>query len=233
MCIRDSFQALLQTLPGPPLKETISGFHDTVARFARFRSALAADTHDRSAGCPPEIELALAHESFVKSFCSLVDDGTLPQRVAHNDAKINNVMLSDETGEAVCVIDLDTVMPGLALFDFGDMVRTMTTSAREDQAEVGEIALRMDYYEAIAKGYLDSAGHFLSAVEITHMPAAGKLLTIETGLRFLTDYLEGDHYFRTTRPQQNLDRCRTQFALARSIDEQFDAMQALTEKLAG
>ncbi|MDP6993841.1 MAG: aminoglycoside phosphotransferase family protein, partial [Woeseiaceae bacterium] len=137
----------------------------------------------------------------------------------------------DETGEAVCVIDLDTVMPGLALFDFGDMVRTMTTAAAEDRGDSQDITMRMDYYEAIAAGYLDTAGHFLSPDEIAHMPDAGKLLTVETGLRFLTDYLDGDQYFRTSREGQNLDRCRTQFALADSIDSHMGSMRKIAEKL--
>jgi len=225
------FQTLLQDLPGPPLEETIPGFHDAVGRYAQFRSALESDSHERAVHCQPEIEAALRHEPFMQSFCSLIDDGTLPQRIAHNDAKINNVLLSDKTGEAVCVIDLDTVMPGLALFDFGDMVRTMTTAAAEDQGDSQDITMRMDYYEAIAAGYLDTAGHFLSPDEIAHMPDAGKLLTVETGLRFLTDYLDGDQYFRTSREGQNLDRCRTQFALADSIDSHMGSMRKIAEKL--
>ena len=226
------FQCLLQDLPGPPLKETIPGFHDTVARFVQFRAALDVDRHDRARHCQAEIEAALSYEPFVTSFCSLANADVLPVRIAHNDTKINNVMLSDETGEAVCVIDLDTVMPGLALFDLGDMVRTMTVSAREDQADCNDVVMRMDYYEAVTAGYLDAAGAFLSQDEIHNLPDAGKIITLENGLRFLTDHLDGDQYFRTTRENQNLDRCRIQFALVRSIDEQLDTMRSITAKLA-
>jgi len=226
------FQGLLQDLPGPPLKETIAGFHDTVARFAHFRSALEEDSHDRARDCPAEIEFAFQCEPFVQAFCELTDTGVLPARIAHNDAKINNVMLNDETGAAVCVIDLDTVMPGLSLHDFGDLVRTMTTSAAEDQSSDNEVALRLDYYEAVADGYLESARTFLTGDEIQNMPAAGRILTFETGLRFLTDHLTGDQYFRISRDNHNLDRCKTQFALVRSITGQLDAMSGITEKLA-
>ena len=226
------FQCLLQDLPGPPLKETIPGFHDTVDRLEKFRAALDVDRHDRARTCTAETDAALSYEPFVTSFCSLADSGALPSRIAHNDTKINNVMLSDATGEAVCVIDLDTVMTGLALYDFGDMVRTMTISAREDEADCGEVVMRMDYYEAVTAGYLGAAGAFLSQDEIQNLPDAAKIITFENGLRFLTDHLDGDRYFRTSRENQNLDRCRTQFALVRSIDEQLDAMRSITTKLA-
>jgi len=226
------FQCLLQDLPGPSLKETITEFHDTVARLAQFRQAFASDRCDRARNCGPEIEFALECEEFVLSFCALANSGTLPMRVAHNDAKMDNVLLNEETGEAVCVVDFDTVMPGLALFDFGDMVRTMTVAVAEDHVQADEVQLQLEMYTAVAEGFLESTASFLSDDEIQNLPDAGKIITFETGLRFLTDHLSGDEYFRTTRENQNLDRCRAQFALVRSIDEQLDALRSITAKLA-
>lgn len=226
------FQSLLRDLPGPPLHEVIPGFHDTLARFAQFQRALDDDDSGRAAHCGPEIEFAYACEAFIRQFAELAASGALPVRIAHNDAKINNVMLDDEHGKAVCVIDLDTVMPGLALFDFGDMVRTMTTTAAEDETESDTVDMDMTLYKALADGYLGAVPDFLSSAEIEAMPDAGRIITLETGLRFLTDYLHGDRYFRTARPDHNLDRCRTQFALARSIERQTDEMRAVTDAAA-
>ncbi len=226
------FQRLIDDLPGPPLHETIPGFHDTMSRLEQFRRALDQDAQDRAGSCGPEIEYALATEAHITDFSKLIAAGDLPMRIAHNDAKINNVMLDEQTDKAVCVIDLDTVMPGLAHFDFGDMLRTMTVSAAEDTVDLESVAVDMGLYAAITEGYLGATGDMLSATEIEHLPDAGRIITLETGLRFLTDYLEGDRYFRTSRPAQNLDRCRTQFALARSIDRQMDDMRALTDRTA-
>ena len=226
------FQRLVEDLPGPPLHETIRGFHDTMWRLEQFRRALDQDSQNRAGSCGPEIEFALAAELHINRFSQLVSAGDLPVRVAHNDAKINNVMLEEKTDKAICVIDLDTVMPGLVHFDFGDMIRTMTVSAAEDTVDLGSVAVDMRLYAAITEGYLGATGKMLSETEIENLPDAGRIITIETGLRFLTDYLQGDRYFRTSRPAQNLDRCRTQFALARSIDSQMDDMRALTDRLA-
>ena len=226
------FQRLVVDLPGPPLHETIPGFHDTAARFEQFRTALDNDAEGRARDCGPEIEFALQNESGIREFANLVNAGTLPIRIAHNDAKINNVMLDDETGKAVCVIDLDTVMPGLVHYDFGDMVRTMTATAAEDETDLAAMQMDIGLYETLLDGYLGAVGDLLSQTEIERLPDAGWIITVETGLRFLTDYLQGDRYFRTSRPEHNLDRCRTQFALARSIDGQMAEMRALTETLA-
>lgn len=227
-----TLQCLLQELPRPPLRETIAGFHDTVARLAQFRQALGADRFDRARNCQPEIEFALGCEEFVQAFCELANSGTLPMRVAHNDAKMDNVLLSEETGEAVCIVDFDTVMPGLAHYDFGDMVRTMTIAVAEDHVQADEVHLQIEMYTAVAEGFLEATGSFLTDDEVQNLPDAGKIITYETGLRFLTDHLAGDEYFRTSRENQNLDRCRAQFALVRSIDEQLDTMRSITTRLA-
>ena len=226
------FQRLVEGLPEPPLHETIPGFHDTLSRLDQFRQALENDVENRAGSCGQEIEFALASESHITRFSSLVTSGALPVRVAHNDAKINNVMLDEKTEKAFCVIDLDTVMPGLALFDFGDMIRTMTVPTDEDAIDPEAITIDMELYAAITEGYLGAVGEMLSPTEIEHLPSAGRIITIETGLRFLTDYLEGDRYFRTSRTDQNLDRCRSQFALVRSINAQMDALQSLTAEVA-
>ncbi len=221
------FQAILQDLPGPRLNETIADFHNTPARFAQFHEARQSDKHARVSDCSREIDQALGYEDCAATLVELHEAGDIPERVTHNDTKINNVMFDLETDRAVCVIDLDTVMPGLAPHDFGDLVRTATCPAAEDEADLSRITMHMDYYEALVDGYLGTAAGFLREVEVENLALAGKIITIETGLRFLTDHLSGDIYFRTSRPDQNLDRCRAQFALAASIEAQLDAMRDL------
>lgn len=224
------FQRALVDLPGPRLHETIPGFHDTRSRFEAFKRALAADRAGRAREIQAEIEFALSGEPMVGVLLDLLTRGEMPERITHNDTKFNNVMLDDATARGVCVIDLDTVMPGLALYDFGDMVRSATNAAAEDERDVAKVAMRMDIYEGLVAGYAASAGAFLNAAERAYLAFSGKLITYEIGLRFLTDYLEGDVYFKTKRPGHNLDRCRTQFALVRSIERQEPAMQALADR---
>ena len=222
------FQEQLCDLPGPRLKETIPDFHNTRTRYSQLHEALAGDAHNRAAHCGPEIDWALAREQQAASLIDLQAVGEIPERITHNDTKINNVMFDLDSDKAVCVIDLDTVMPGLALNDFGDMVRTATSPTAEDETDLSTITMRMDYYEALVDGYLGTAGNFLNEAEVENLAMSGKVITIETGVRFLTDYLNGDKYFRVQRPHHNLDRCRAQFALAASIDAQLSEMQRLT-----
>ena len=222
------FQAMMRDLPGPRLQETIADFHNTQARYVQFHEAHSTDAHDRARHCMPEIEWAMAHEQSAGSLLALQEAGDIPERITHNDTKINNVMFDLETDKAVCVIDLDTVMPGLALYDFGDIVRTATMPAAEDETDLSRITMRMDYYEALLDGYLGATGNFLNAAEVENLAVSGMIITIETGVQFLCDYLSGDQYFRIHRPDQNLDRCRAQFALAASIDEQLSDMQKVT-----
>lgn len=221
------FQCLLADLPAPRLHDTIPDFHHTPKRFAQLQQAIAADVANRAHSARPEIDFALDRQPFT----SVLIDAQLPERVTHNDTKFNNVMLDDRTGEGICVIDLDTVMPGLAPFDFGDMVRTTTSPAAEDEQDLSKVTMQRPMFEALARGYLASAGGFLTSAERGHLVAAGKLITFEQGLRFLTDYLAGDPYYKIHRPSQNLDRCRTQFKLVASIEQQEDAMHRLVESL--
>lgn len=223
------FQKDLVDLPGDRLFETIPDFHNTPKRFSNFQLALERDSLNRATMVREEIEFALSQESVTKTLLDLHARGEIPERITHNDTKLNNLLIDDESGEGICVIDLDTVMPGLALYDFGDMVRTATCPALEDEPDLSKVTMDIGLYEALVKGYLSSAGEFLTPAERSNLAFSGKLLTFETGLRFLTDYLEGDVYFKTHRQGHNLDRCRTQFKLVTSIEEQEDAMNRLAD----
>jgi Ser/Thr protein kinase RdoA (MazF antagonist) len=225
-----AFQALLADLPGGRLHETIPDFHHTPSRFARFQQALVQDAHGRAAASVPEIAFALARAHEVSVVVDALRDGTLPERVTHNDTKLNNVLLDDITQEGICVIDLDTVMPGSVLYDFGDLVRTSTSPAAEDETDLAKVRMQFPMFEALVKGYLETTRGFLTSKEKELLPFAGKLITFEIGLRFLTDWLEGDTYFKIKRPTHNLDRARTQFKLVESIEAQLPAMQALVAR---
>jgi aminoglycoside phosphotransferase (APT) family kinase protein len=225
------FQRLLVDLPGERLHETIPDFHHTRSRFEKLQRAIAADPSGRAREVQAELEFARSREAMVDVLRGLQARGDLPERITHNDTKFNNVMLDDATGRGVCVIDLDTVMPGLALYDFGDLVRSATNSAAEDEIDAAKVTMRIDIYEGLLEGYLSSAGAFLNEAERAHLAFAGQLISFEIGLRFLTDYLEGDVYFKVRHPGHNLDRCRTQFALVRSIEQQTAAMQALGDRV--
>ncbi|HEY4414670.1 MAG TPA: aminoglycoside phosphotransferase family protein [Verrucomicrobiae bacterium] len=219
------FQKLLADLPAPRLHDTIPDFHHTPKRFAALEQAIAADSANRAALAKPEIEFALAH----KNITGVLLAAGLPERVTHNDTKFNNVMLDDATGKGICVIDLDTVMPGLALYDFGDMVRTTTSPAKEDERDLSKVTMQFPMFEALVRGYLETAGEFLTPAEKKFLAFSGKLITFEIGLRFLTDYLAGDKYFKVHREGHNLDRCRTQFKLVESIAQQETRMNQLIE----
>ncbi len=221
------FQTLLADLPAPRLHDTIPDFHHTPKRFATFEKAIEEDVANRAKLASPEIEFAQRH----KAICSVLLDAKLPERVTHNDTKFNNVMLDDDTGEGICVIDLDTVMPGLAAYDFGDMVRTTTSPAKEDERDLSKVGLQFPMFEALARGYLSTAGEVLTVAEKRLLPFSGKLITFTIGLRFLTDYLAGDTYFKVHREGHNLDRCRTQFKLVESIEQQEEKMNQLVETL--
>ncbi len=222
-----SFQSLLADLPAPRLHDTIRDFHHTPKRFAALEEAIAADTANRAGFAKPEIEFALRHQAMTGALL----EENLPERVTHNDTKFNNVMLDDATGEGVCVIDLDTVMPGLALYDFGDMVRTTTSPAKEDERDLSKVTMQLPMFEALARGYLASASGFLTPQERRWLAFSGKLITYEIGVRFLTDFLAGDKYFKVHRENHNLDRCRTQFKLVESIEQQEEQMNRLVETI--
>jgi len=225
------FQRLLVDLPGDRLHDTIPHFHDTRMRFDAFTQALQQDRFNRAAQAKAEITWALKHERIADVLLTAHAKGQIPERVTHNDTKFNNVLLDAATGKAMCVVDLDTVMPGLALYDFGDMVRTTTSPTLEDEKDLSKVRLQMPMFEALARGYLAAAGAFLTPAEKSHIAFSGKLITFTIGLRFLTDFLEGDMYFRVHRPGHNLDRCRTQWKLVDSIDEQEEAMQRIVGSL--
>ncbi|NWK57220.1 aminoglycoside phosphotransferase family protein [Verrucomicrobiaceae bacterium N1E253] len=224
------FQKLAATLPGDPLHETIPGFHNTKQRFQHLVEAIEADTENRAASVQKEIDWYMARQEEGSKVVDMLESGELPLRVTHNDTKLNNVMLDDVTGEGICVIDLDTTMPGSAIYDFGDMVRTATSPAAEDEKDVSKVEMRMFMFDALVKGYLASAGEFLTDNERSLLAFSGKLLTMECGTRFLTDYLKGDVYFKVHRDGHNVDRTRTQIALCESIDAQMAEMEALVAK---
>ena len=221
------FQGLLADLPAPRLHDTIPDFHHTPKRFAALEQAITADSANRAKLCKAEIDFALAH----KPITSILLDANLPERVTHNDTKFNNVMLDDATGEGICVIDLDTVMPGLALYDFGDMVRTTTSPANEDERDLSKVQMQFPMFEALVRGYLSSAGGFLTKAEKQFLAFSGKLITFEIGIRFLTDFLAGDVYFKVHRDSHNLDRCRTQFRLVECIEREEENMNKLVESV--
>lgn len=225
------FQSLLVDLPGGRLHETIPGFHNTRRRFAALQHAIHRDRFNRARDARPEIEFALERASITGVILDAMARGKIPERITHNDTKFNNVMLDTLTGEARCVVDLDTVMPGCALYDFGDMVRTTTSPTLEDELDLTKVKMHMPTFKQLAKGYLSAAGSFLKPAEKSLMAFSGKLITFEIGIRFLTDFLSGDTYFRVHRPDHNLDRCRTQFKLVQSIEQQEKAMQRFVDGL--
>lgn len=226
-----SFQDLVSDMDASLIKETIPDFHHTVKRFQRLLDVADDDPVGRLASVRAEFDFALSRQPITGVLLDAVAAGKIPVRVTHNDTKINNVMIDAESDEAVCVIDLDTVMPGLALYDFGDLVRSATSPAAEDEQDLSKVRMQMPLFEALVEGYLDSASEFINEVETAHLAFSGKLMTFEVGIRFLTDHLEGDVYFKTHRPDHNLDRCRTQFKLVECIESQEPAMTSFIHKV--
>ena len=195
------------------------------------QEAIKEDKFGRAAEAEADIKFALKQEKIVDVILQGLAKGKIPERITHNDTKFNNVMLDVETGKSMCVVDLDTVMPGCVLYDFGDMVRTTTSPTLEDEPDLSKVKMQLPMFKQLATGYWSAAGGFLNAVEKAHLAFSGKLISFELGLRFLTDYLSGDTYFRIHRPGHNLDRCRTQFKLVESIARQEVAMQKFVDRL--
>ena len=222
------FQQLLVSLPPPRLHDTIPDFHHTPKRFKALKDAIVLDTANRAVLARREIEFAFARQPIV----GVLLDAEFPERVTHNDTKFNNVLLDDATGEGICVVDLDTVMPGLALYDFGDMVRTATSPATEDERDLSRVTMQMPMFQATVRGYLASTTGFLTIGEKELLAFSGKLITFEMGIRFLADYLAGDTYYKVHRDGHNLDRCRTQFKLVESIEQQEESMNRIVESIA-
>lgn len=224
------FQKLLRSLPGARLHETIPNFHHTRQRFDAFIAAAEADTANRARLVKAEIDFALQRAADTSIVVDLLAHGKLPERVTHNDTKFNNVLIDDLTGVGICVVDLDTVMPGSVLYDFGDLVRTGAATAAEDEQDLSKVGLNIEMFEALAQGYLDAARDFLAKPELDYLAFSGKLITFEMGLRFLTDYLQGDIYYKIHHPQHNLDRCRTQFQLVADMEHRMHDMQAIVKR---
>lgn len=220
-----AFAAALGGLDATAVGEVIPHFHDPVTRFGAFRAALTSDRVGRADGASDACAAALRFEELLAEWQALLARG-LPWRVTHNDCKLNN-LLFDADRHAVCVVDLDTVMPGSLLFDFGDMCRTMLSPVPEDSTEFDRVRARADVFAALARGYVEGCGPLLETLEREHLVLGARLVTGVIGLRFLTDYLDGDRYFRVTHPRHNLERARNQFALYASIGEQAETLQAL------
>ncbi len=225
------FQKQLTDIPGTRLHDTIPGFHNTRQRFDNLVKAIQDDTHNRAKSVKAEIDFAMEREDITDVLLELNRKGEIPEIITHSDTKLNNVMLDNTTSKGICVIDLDTVMPGLSLYDFGDMARTAMRPVPEDETDLTKVVAQVDMFKALAEGYLSSAGEMLTVAEKEHMAFSAKLITFEIGLRFLTDYLEGDIYFKTHRDNHNLDRCRVQFKMVESIESNYDKMQDIVKEV--
>ncbi len=224
------FQNFLADFDGASLFETIENFHNTVSRFADFKKAVDDNLSGRLDNVKEEVAFAVAREKDTHVLVDLIAEGKLPLRVTHNDTKLNNILFDNETDKGICIIDLDTVMPGLSLYDFGDSIRFGANTAAEDEKDVSKVSLSLELYEAYVKGYLSSAKDALTDLEKELLPFGAKLMTYECGIRFLMDYLNGDKYFHTDYDDHNLIRARTQFALVADMEKKMDKMLEITKK---
>ena len=221
------FQALLGDYPADTLHETIPHFHDTPARMKQLHDAIEKNASGRLDTVAEEVAFALAREESSSIVMDLQEQGVLPLRVTHNDTKLNNVLLDPVSGEGVCVIDLDTVMPGQAIFDFGDSIRYGASTAAEDEQDLSKVELDLELFEAYTRGFLEGCNNVLSPAEKDLLPTGAWMMTLECGIRFLADYLNGDVYFKCEYPEHNLVRARTQFKLVKEMEEKQDRMQAI------
>ena len=221
-----TFQQLLAEFPAAQLHETIPNFHNTPDRYRAVLDVLDRDPMRRAAQVQPEIEFALARQSEMAALQNALTVGELPLRVTHNDTKLNNVLLDAKTRKALCVIDLDTVMPGSSLYDFGDSIRFGAATAAEDERDLSKMKLSLERFRAFTRGYIRACPN-LTRKEMELLPLGAKVMTMECGVRFLTDYLDGDHYFAVHRAGQNLDRARTQFKLAADMEKKWSDMQKI------
>jgi Ser/Thr protein kinase RdoA (MazF antagonist) len=218
------FQRMLADFPAAQLHESIANFHNTVDRYRLFHEALNADCKGRAATCQAEIDFYLAREAEAGAIVERLADGRLPLRVTHNDTKLNNVMLDFDSRLPLCVIDLDTIMPGSALYDFGDSIRFGAATAAEDEQDLSKVSMSLELFRIYTEGFLSACGESLTETEIAMLPMGAKMMTLECGLRFLTDYLKGDTYFKTSRDGQNLDRARTQMTLVADMEAKWEQM---------
>lgn len=224
------FLKQLSDYPASKLNETIPDFHNTIRRFEAFQVALKRDLKNRADSCRPEIDFVLAREKDCGVLVHQQDEGILPLRVTHNDTKLNNILFDEKTGKGLCIIDLDTIMPGLAANDFGDSIRFGAATAEEDEPNLDLMHFDISLYELYVKGYLEETKDVLTEAEIGSLPWGARLMTLECGIRFLTDYLQGDTYFKTDYPEHNLIRARTQFRLVDEMEQQFERMQEIVQK---
>lgn len=225
-----NFQKLLADYPAKELHETIVGFHNTKQRYARFIEVVNQDKLGRAKDVQAEIDFVIAHKNDTEVCTDMLNKGELPLRVTHNDTKLNNVMIDDKTGKGICVLDLDTVMPGLSMNDFGDSIRFGASTAVEDEKDLSKVCMDINLFDVYTKGFLESCGDALTKNEIDMLPFGAKIMTFECGMRFLTDYLEGDVYFKIHREGHNLDRCRTQFKLVSDMENKWDEMKLVVKK---
>ena len=224
------FLKQLGSYPVASLKETIPNFHNTVNRFENFQIALKRDIKNRAVTCKPEIQFVLDRKEDCKVLVEQQENGTLPIRVTHNDTKLNNILFDADTGKGLCIIDLDTIMPGLVANDFGDSIRFGAATAEEDEKDLSKMHFDISLYELYTKGYLEETRDVLTPEEAVSLAWGARLMTLECGMRFLTDYLQGDTYFKTAYPEHNLVRARTQFRLVEEMEQQFDKMIEIAEK---
>ncbi|MDO4522442.1 MAG: aminoglycoside phosphotransferase family protein [Eubacteriales bacterium] len=224
------FQRLLADYPAETLHETIRDFHNTRVRFVAFQKAVNDDSVGRVKNVAEEIDFILEREGTANYFAELLDRGEIPLRVTHNDTKLNNVMMDKDTRKGVCVIDLDTIMPGLAMMDFGDSIRFGASTAAEDEKDLDKVLCDMKLFEIYVKGFLEECGSNLTDLEIDLLPMGAKVITYEQAMRFLTDYLQGDPYYKIDYPEQNLDRARNQIKLVKDMEEKWQDMQSITQK---
>ncbi len=225
------FQQLLADYPAEKLHETIPNFHNTPSRFADLHKAIEENKADRLQLVQDEIDFVLARECKADAITSKLASGEIPTRVTHNDTKLNNILIDNASGKAICVIDLDTVMPGAVAYDFGDSIRFGASTAAEDETDLSKVEMSLHLFEVFAKGFLKSANKFLTPAEKDSLVTGAYLMTLECGVRFLTDYLNGDVYFKIHREHHNLDRCRTQFKLVADMEKKEDRMREIINSI--
>ncbi|MEI6132669.1 MAG: aminoglycoside phosphotransferase family protein [Bacillota bacterium] len=226
------FLEMLDDYPAETLYETLKDFHNTRKRFDKFVETVEKDAHNRAVRVSAEIDFVMKRAGDMSLLTNLLESGKVPVRVTHNDTKLNNVLIDDVSGEGICIIDLDTVLPGLSLYDFGDAIRFGTNPSAEDERDLSKVWMDLNLFENFTKGYLEAAGKSLNSVEKEHLPLSAKIMTLECGMRFLTDFIDGDAYFKIHSEDHNLDRARTQFKIVSDIENKLDKMSEIARKFA-
>ena len=225
------FQSMLAGFPADTLFETIPEFHNTIDRYRQFKEVVAKDPCGRLAGVKAEVDFLLEREELGGTLQRMRESGELPLRVTHNDTKLNNVLLDQQTRKSLCVLDLDTVMPGLSLYDYGDSIRFGAATAAEDEKDLSKMSMDLEMFAVYTKGYMEACPT-LTDKEVEMMPMGALLMTLECGMRFLTDYIDGDHYFRIAYPEHNLDRARTQLKLVADMQNKWEVMNRIVAETA-